>query len=97
MSYIEYVTADHHFEDRLPDLARANRFTMADLEMNRNGKVSDTQWMRLFVASDAPGIFTYTADGKGAGAITHVNGSAVTMQSPAQPGELLIFYATGLG
>ncbi len=45
----------------------------------------------------APGIFTYTADGKGAGAITHVNGSAVTTQSPAQPGELVILYATGLG
>ena len=33
----------------------------------------------------------------GAGAITHVNGSAVTTQNPAQPGELVILYATGLG
>jgi uncharacterized protein (TIGR03437 family) len=49
------------------------------------------------VATVAPGIFTYTADGKGAGAITHVDGSAVTTQSPAQPGELVILYATGLG
>jgi uncharacterized protein (TIGR03437 family) len=49
------------------------------------------------VATVAPGIFTYTADGKGAGAITHVDGSAVTAQSPAQPGELVILYATGLG
>jgi len=45
----------------------------------------------------SPGIFTATADGKGAGAITHVNGSAVTAQNPAQPAELVIFYATGLG
>jgi uncharacterized protein (TIGR03437 family) len=49
------------------------------------------------VATVAPGIFTYTADGKGAGAITHVDGSAVNTQSPATPGELVIFYATGLG
>ena len=49
------------------------------------------------LATVAPGIFTYTADGKGPGAITHVDGSAVTTQSPAQPGELVILYATGLG
>ena len=45
----------------------------------------------------APGIFTAAADGKGAGAITHVDGSAVTIQNPAHPGELVILYATGLG
>jgi uncharacterized protein (TIGR03437 family) len=45
----------------------------------------------------APGIFTATADGKGAGAITHANGSAVTAQNPAQPGEVVVLYATGLG
>jgi hypothetical protein len=49
MSYLEYVTADHHFEDPLPDLARANHFTMADLEQNRAGKISDAQWMRLLL------------------------------------------------
>jgi len=49
------------------------------------------------VAAVSPGVFTATADGKGAGAITHVNGTAVSTQSPAQPGELVIFYATGLG
>jgi hypothetical protein len=45
MPYIEY--ADHGYEDPLPGLARANRFTTADLEQNRNGKISDAQWMRL--------------------------------------------------
>jgi hypothetical protein len=58
MSYIEYVTADHHFEDPLPDLARANRFTMADLEMNRNGKISDMQWMRLLLRALQPVRYT---------------------------------------
>jgi uncharacterized protein (TIGR03437 family) len=51
----------------------------------------------ITVAPFSPGIFTATADGKGAGAFTHVNGSAVTAQSPAQRGELVILYATGLG
>jgi uncharacterized protein (TIGR03437 family) len=49
------------------------------------------------VAPASPGIFTATSDGKGAGTITHVNGSAVTTQNPAQRGELVILYATGLG
>ena len=33
-------------------------------------------------------------DGKGAGAVTHVDGSAVTTQNPAHAGELVILYAT---
>ena len=45
----------------------------------------------------SPGIFTATSDGKGAGAITHANGSAVTAQNPAKMGEVVIVYATGLG
>ncbi len=53
--------------------------------------------VRVEVAPVAPGIFTYTANGQGAGAITHVDGSPVTMEGPAQPGELVIVYATGLG
>ncbi|MGA2722286.1 MAG: SBBP repeat-containing protein [Bryobacteraceae bacterium] len=51
----------------------------------------------ITLAPVAPGIFTATSDGKGVGAITHVDGSAVTTQNPAQPGELVILYATGLG
>jgi len=32
MSYIGYVIGEHDFKDPLPVLARANHFTMADLE-----------------------------------------------------------------
>ena len=49
------------------------------------------------VAAPSPGIFTQTQDGKGAGAITHVDGSIVTSANPATAGELVIIYATGLG
>lgn len=47
--------------------------------------------------SASPGIFTTTANGKGVGAINHANGSAVTAENPAHPGEVVIIYATGLG
>ena len=58
MSYSEYVTSDDHFEDPLEKLARANRFTPADLEQNRNGKISDTQWMRLLLRPLKPVRYT---------------------------------------
>ena len=45
----------------------------------------------------APGIFTFTGNGLGAGAITHADGVAVTAQNPAHPNEVVIVYATGLG
>ena len=54
MSYIEYVTADHESENPLEDLARTNHFTMADLEQNRAGKISDTQWFHLLVRAVQP-------------------------------------------
>jgi hypothetical protein len=58
MSYIGYVTADHDFGDPLPDLARANRFTMAELEQNRKGEISDTQRMRLLLRPLQPVRYT---------------------------------------
>ena len=45
----------------------------------------------------APGLFTTTSNGTGAGAITHGDGSLVTAANPALPGEVLVLYATGLG
>lgn len=45
----------------------------------------------------SPGIFSFTGDGKGAGAFTHADGSPVLPQNPARPGEVVILYANGLG
>jgi uncharacterized protein (TIGR03437 family) len=51
----------------------------------------------IALAPVAPGIFFTPSGGSSLGAITHKDGSAVTAQHPAQPGELVILYATGLG
>jgi uncharacterized protein (TIGR03437 family) len=69
--------------------------TSANVAVSVNGQTSTPT--TVAIAPLLPGIFTFTADGKGAGAITHVDGSAVTTQSPAHAGELVILYATGLG
>lgn len=51
-----------------------------------------------FILADAPAIFTYTS----AGAvlepvIVHADGSLVTPESPATPGEIVVVFFTGLG
>jgi uncharacterized protein (TIGR03437 family) len=69
--------------------------TSATVSVSVAGQASTPATVTL--APVSPGIFTATADGKGAGAITHVDGSAVTTQNPAHAGELVILYATGLG
>jgi hypothetical protein len=61
MSYTGFVSADREFEDPLAELARANHFTMADLEKNRNGKISDAQRMRLWLRPLKPVRYTGAA------------------------------------
>ena len=51
----------------------------------------------ILIEPVSPGIFSRTGDGRGAGAVTHADGSPLTAQNPARAGELLILYATGLG
>ncbi|MBZ5728082.1 MAG: IPT/TIG domain-containing protein [Acidobacteriia bacterium] len=67
----------------------------ATVQVTVNGQASAPQPVAM--APVSPGIFTFTSDGKGAGAFTHVDGSPVTQQNPAHAGELVILYATGLG
>jgi len=45
----------------------------------------------------APAVFLVTAQSAQLPAITHLNGSLVSFQSPAKPGEWLSLYLTGLG
>jgi uncharacterized protein (TIGR03437 family) len=49
------------------------------------------------MADSAPGIFSLSQTGVGNGAILHANGQVVTSASPAQPGEYLQIFLTGLG
>ena len=69
--------------------------TSATVHVTVNGQASALQTIAIGPVS--PGIFTFTSDGKGAGAFTHLDGSAVSAQNPAHAGELVILYATGLG
>ena len=45
----------------------------------------------------APGLFSFSSTGSGAGAFLHPNGVPVGGAAPAKPGEALVIYLTGLG
>ena len=51
--------------------------------------------MTISLAPAAPGIFFTASSGQSLGAVTHADGAAVTLKDPAQPGEVVIVYATG--
>lgn len=67
----------------------------ATVQVIVNGQASPAQGVSVIPVS--PGIFSFSADGQGAGAVTHVDGLPVTSQNPAHAGELVILYATGFG
>ncbi|HWP85140.1 MAG TPA: hypothetical protein VNN17_08120, partial [Terriglobia bacterium] len=49
------------------------------------------------LSTAAPGIFTFSSDGMGAGAILHADFSPVSIANPARIGETVSIFATGLG
>jgi uncharacterized protein (TIGR03437 family) len=49
------------------------------------------------VVRNAPGLFAQTVGDQSFAMVVHADGSAVTTDSPAQPGELLTVYGTGFG
>lgn len=68
---------------------------LAQVQVNNNGTLSNT--VTVPVGVTAPGIFTVPPGGLGYGAVLHQNGSLVTTASPAQIGETVSVYLTGLG
>jgi uncharacterized protein (TIGR03437 family) len=67
-----------------------------DIVVTNNGVKSNTVTVPILPTS--PGIFSADLTGQGDGIIVHFNtGSLVNAQNPAQPGETLIMYLTGMG
>jgi minor extracellular serine protease Vpr len=52
---------------------------------------------RLELSDYAPGIFEYESGGQKLGVVTHADGAVVTPSNPAEPGETVVVYATGVG
>jgi uncharacterized protein (TIGR03437 family) len=74
----------------------ASQFSFATVQVNNNGSLSKI--ITEFVTTGTPGVFTNPANGIGYAAAEHtINGSLITENSPAQPGETIAVYLTGLG
>lgn len=71
--------------------------TSATIQVTVGGQISPS--ITIPVEPYSPGIFATNGQGTGAGAIHHLDatGTRVTAQTPAQPGELVDIYCTGLG
>lgn len=69
---------------------------VAQIQVISNGKSSNT--VTELMNQTSPGIITYSpADGTGYAAALHQNFTVVSPTSPAQPGETIQVYLTGLG
>jgi uncharacterized protein (TIGR03437 family) len=49
------------------------------------------------VSPTSPGIYSLDQSGTGSGAIEHASGAVVNANNPANPGETVVVYLTGLG
>ena len=68
---------------------------VAQIQVVNNQTPSNT--VTEFINATTPGIFTIPAGGIGYAAAEHVDGSLVTPSHPAQVGETIAVFATGLG
>jgi uncharacterized protein (TIGR03437 family) len=69
--------------------------SIAKVQVFNNNVASNavTQW----IAQTAPGVLTQSANGLGYGDVVHLDGTNVNAKSPAQIGETVSVYLTGLG
>jgi uncharacterized protein (TIGR03437 family) len=67
----------------------------ATIQVNNSGTNSNS--VTVFTENSAPGVFTLSQNGIGPGATLHANGTVVSASSPANIGETVSVYVTGLG
>ncbi|MBV9762154.1 MAG: hypothetical protein JO340_16445 [Acidobacteriaceae bacterium] len=85
------------------DMGNASSGSLFVRTEHGDGSVTVTNATALKLAATSPGLFAFGGAEPRTGLILHTNGSPeasgrpVTTDDPARPGELLIFWATGLG
>lgn len=69
--------------------------SIASIQVVNNGTASNT--VTSFVGATSPGLFTYPSGGLFAAAATHLDGTLVSENAPAEPGETVQLFVAGLG
>ncbi|HTB15456.1 MAG TPA: IPT/TIG domain-containing protein [Bryobacteraceae bacterium] len=74
----------------------SNMSGLANIQVTNNGVQSNV--VQMYLTDAAPGAFSQNASGIGLAAALHAaTGGLITSASPAQPGEYISLYLTGLG
>jgi uncharacterized protein (TIGR03437 family) len=68
---------------------------VAQVQVINNGVASNT--VTIQVATTAPGVLTQSQNGLGYGDAVHQDGTLVNSKNPAQIGETVLLFLTGLG
>jgi uncharacterized protein (TIGR03437 family) len=92
---IYYVTAGQ-LAVTVPFGVASNQTGLANIQVNNNGVLSNV--VQVYLTDALPGSFSQTASGIGYAAATHAaTGQLITAANPAEPGEYISLYLTGLG
>jgi uncharacterized protein (TIGR03437 family) len=88
-----YLVSQNQISALIPYEVSGEFFATFQVEVNG----SKSNMVTVYVDNSAPGIYTLTENGIGAGAILHSDYSVVTDSSPAQPNETVLMFMNGLG
>lgn len=80
----------------VPYEVASNQTGLANIQVNNNGTLSNV--VQMYLTDSAPGVFSQNQNGIGLAAALHAaTGAVITSSDPAQPGEYISVYLTGLG
>jgi uncharacterized protein (TIGR03437 family) len=88
-----YLVSEDQIDALIPYEIAGDSFATFQVVVNS----SKSNMVTLYADNTAPGIYTQTANGIGAGAILHTDYSEVTDANPAMPGDTVIMFMSGLG
>jgi uncharacterized protein (TIGR03437 family) len=79
-----------------PFALNASQTGLANIQLTNNGVKSNV--VQMYTTDAAPGVYSQGSDGVGYALALHAaNNQEVTPSNPAQPGEFISLYMTGLG
>lgn len=80
----------------VPYEVASNQTGLANIQVTNNSVASNV--VQMYLTDSAPGSFSQTENGLGFAAALHTNNyELITSDNPAQPGEYISLYLTGLG
>lgn len=80
----------------VPYEVASNQTGLANIQVNNNGVNSNV--VQMYLTDSAPGAFSQNQNGIGYAAAIHAaTGALITASNPAQPGEYISLFLTGLG